>query len=130
MPKLHEYISGRGFYIKSAFGGSIVTYQLSSTGNQYLRSRGYRDGSNISPRELQDLIKRGYAYTGGAGPGDIEGDEEYSDLYPRYLTKKAPHPRGPSKISSDRQTATGNYLSTAGSIAAGLIFLCLCLILL
>ncbi len=72
MPKVHQYVDGRGFYIKSAIKGRIITYQVSPKGVQYFKQRGYKNGSNLSLKELQKLIKRGYVFSGGSGPGIIE----------------------------------------------------------
>ncbi len=79
MPKIHEYISGNGFYIKSAFEGKITTYQVAPSGESYLRQHGCaRDGCEISPKELQMLVRKKYVFTGASGAGEIEDDDEIS----------------------------------------------------
>ena len=71
MPIVHRYVDGRGHYIKSSIKGSIVTYQVTAQGENYLRRNNQGNHSDISPRQLQYMIKRCMVYTGGAGPGTI-----------------------------------------------------------
>ena len=71
MPIVHRYVDGRGYYIKTNIQGSIVTYQVTAQGAEYLHRNNQGDYSDISPQQLQYMIKRHMVYTGGAGPGSI-----------------------------------------------------------
>jgi hypothetical protein len=71
MPILHEYIDGRGYYIRHSFKGKIVTYRVTPAGIEYVKKQGYRDSSEINPRELDWMRKKKFIFTGGAGPGTI-----------------------------------------------------------
>lgn len=72
MAKLHQRKDESGFYILGGLPGtgSIVTWQLTSEGVTYLRSRGYEGvGATIPMKVLQELKERGHAYTHGSGVG-------------------------------------------------------------
>jgi hypothetical protein len=72
MPVIHRYTDGRGHYIKTSFAKTMVTYQVTADGEHYLKRRGKRDGSRLSRPELQEMLRKGYIYTHGTGPGDVE----------------------------------------------------------
>lgn len=71
MPIIHKYAGRSGFYVKTAFKRKIVTYQLTSAGEEYVKHRKYRDGQEISTKELLWMQKKGYVYTRGSGPGEL-----------------------------------------------------------
>ena len=70
MPRIHAYGDGSGHYIKSASGGSIVTYQVTPLGEDYLRTEWLGDGSRISQRKLLKMEREGLVFSGEAGPGE------------------------------------------------------------
>lgn len=72
MPVVHGYVNQAGHYIKANQGGSMVTYQVTSDGEKYLRKRGKGDGSRVSPREVKKMRRRGWIYTRESGPGDVD----------------------------------------------------------
>jgi hypothetical protein len=75
MPIIHRYVESNGYYIKSSFKGTIVTYQVTKEGEDYLQSHELDDGDEISAQALLWMQKQGYIYTGGSGPGQIEPSE-------------------------------------------------------
>jgi hypothetical protein len=77
MPKIHKYKSKAGFYIKSAVNGSMTTYQVTEEGNNYLKSRGYKDQDEIDINYLMQLKDWNYVFTYGQGPGDIDTEQTY-----------------------------------------------------
>jgi len=81
MPKIHQYVDGRGHYIKSAFKGVITTYQVSPDGEAYLSKLRIRDGNSIDVEKLLWMQKKGYIYTEGSGPGEIEPSLADEDLF-------------------------------------------------
>lgn len=69
MPVLRMRKSDGGYYARGGYpGSSIITWQITPEGVQFLRSRGYT-GANIEfPMPvLQELIERKFAYTHGSG---------------------------------------------------------------
>ena len=84
MPKIHEYVNGRGLYIKARHKGKITTYQVSLQGEQVIRNRGLMPGSIINSSDLLDLINRGLIYTNNSGPGELHGDRKIRSNYSLY----------------------------------------------
>lgn len=74
MPRIHQYVDGRGLYIKARHEGRITTYQVSVQGEQFLQEHGIGPGSEIDTVDLIFMLERGLIYTGGSGPGIL--DEE------------------------------------------------------
>ena len=72
MPKVHEYRDGKGLYIKASHQGRITTYQVTPEGVTLLHDRGHTEGTTLSPRELQFLLRNDYIYTGQSGAGYID----------------------------------------------------------
>ena len=72
MPKINKYKNKSGYYIRSAFEGFIVTYQITTTGEQFLKNRGIDAGDIITTDDLLWMKERGYITTGGSGPGEID----------------------------------------------------------
>lgn len=72
MAKLHRYVDGRGYYLKSAFEGMMVTYQITPAGENYLRKERLGEGATISVDQLLHMKREGYLMTGGSGPGVVE----------------------------------------------------------
>ena len=78
MPVLHEYTDKAGYYVLTSIRGSIVTYQLTTAGQEKLVGAGIETHKTFERALLLDLIRSGDAFTGGSGPGAI--DVEQHDL--------------------------------------------------
>jgi len=71
MPILHKYQDKIGWFVRTAIGDSIITFQLTEAGTMRLLEAGIKDGVRFRRAILFDLWKRGDAYTHGTGPGTI-----------------------------------------------------------
>lgn len=80
MPKIHKYKDKASFYIRSTINGSITTYQVTEKGNNYLKSRGYKDKDDIDINSLMQLKDWNYVFTDGQGPGDIDTEQTYFNI--------------------------------------------------
>lgn len=116
MPKIHAYVDGRGHYIKTAFDGNIVTFQLTPQGEEYLRQKRWRDGASISTDQLIYMQKRRMLYTGGSGPGEIE-----PALFARRMRGGGRKSRRGGRRSQSRKKKSG--CGCCGAIAFGLLAL-------
>jgi len=74
MPRIHEYVDGRGLYIKARHEGRITTYQVTAKGEQLLRQHGFGPGHEMSGRDVMYMLDQGLIYTGGSGPGILDDD--------------------------------------------------------
>lgn len=72
MPKINQYKDGRGYYIRSKFDDVMVTYQVSPKGEEYLRKKRLGAGSVIKVNDLIWMQKKGYVYTHGSGPSEVD----------------------------------------------------------
>jgi hypothetical protein len=72
MPKVRQYKDGKGYYIRSSFEGFITTYQVTPEGVRYFVKKGIGEGSILSVNDLLWMKSRGYLFTGGTGPGEID----------------------------------------------------------
>jgi hypothetical protein len=72
MPVLHKYADKEGHYVLTSIRGSIITFQLTGTGNSKLIDAGIENTQTFGRALLLDLIRSGDAYTRGSGPGKIE----------------------------------------------------------
>ena len=71
MPKLYQKRNGE-YYTKSAYRGTITTYQITDYGVDFLMNQyGITVDDEFSKDILFDLIDAGDAYTHGSGPGYI-----------------------------------------------------------
>ncbi len=57
-------------------GNRFVTYQLTSTGEFTLASKGFRDGSEFSSRLLSELINSRDAYTQESGADAVDSEAD------------------------------------------------------
>lgn len=72
MPVVHQYVDGRGYYIKSRIEGHIVTYQVTQNGAKFLQKEGRAyENARLSLDDLIWMQRKGYVYTHGSGPGEI-----------------------------------------------------------
>jgi hypothetical protein len=67
MPVLHQYKGKDEFYILTAIGGTIVTFQLTQEGQHRLKASGIESGSKFGRALLLDLYRNGDAFTHGTG---------------------------------------------------------------
>lgn len=95
MPVLHQYKDNEEYYVKTAIGGAIITFQLTSEGRQRLKSAGIDPGDKFGRALLLDIYRSGDAYTHGTGAGstveeidegqmtfDFSNDPEPESLFP------------------------------------------------
>lgn len=80
MPVLHKYRDRDGYYVLTSINKNMVTFQLTSKGQERVLSSGIRDKETFNRGLLLDLYRSGDAYTHGMGPG-----EEISKADPRQL---------------------------------------------
>ncbi len=123
MPVIHQYVNKKGFYVKSAFEGNITTYQVSGSGEEYMRSRGYHEGTSVSVEELMWMKRKGYIYSGGSGPGAIDSEQFYLPSPPRKKTttyyKTKPKPKRKRKKSKQNACCCGLVLPVMALPFAG-----------
>jgi hypothetical protein len=55
MPRLHKYVSRDAHYVLTSIDGSVVTYQLTATGEQRLAGAGIVAGQRFERALLLDL---------------------------------------------------------------------------
>jgi len=65
MPRLHKYVSRDAHYVLTSIDGSVVTYQLTATGEQRLAGAGIVAGQRFERALLLDLYRTGDAYAKG-----------------------------------------------------------------
>lgn len=65
MPRLHKYVSRDAHYVLTSIDGSVVTYQLTATGEQRLAGAGIVAGQRFERALLLDLYRSGDAYAKG-----------------------------------------------------------------
>ena len=95
MPVLHQYKGKEEFYVLTAIGGSIVTFQLTREGRQRLNGAGIEPGDKFGRALLLDIYRSGDAFTHGSGAGgtveeidegqmtfDFSNDPEPESLFP------------------------------------------------
>jgi hypothetical protein len=112
MPRVHEYVDGKGLYIKARHEGRITTYQVTAQGEQFLRRHGIGDGDEISGRDLVYMLGRGLIYTGGSGPGVLDDDLEGATVSSRL---HAP-PRSNSSSSTSKDNMPWGCLILVGIV--------------
>ncbi len=89
MARLHRYADERGYYIRSAFGDAIITYQLTAEGIDLLLRQGLSDGDHVDADELDHLIREGRAFTRGTGV-EITAGTDKSNAAPELNDKLIP----------------------------------------
>ncbi|WP_165248044.1 sugar porter family MFS transporter [Paludisphaera soli] len=117
MPTVNEYKDSDGFYIRSAKGGSISTYQVTSEGQELLRSQGVSDGHSISHAKLDMLARRGLVYTNGGGAGQID----QAATVTIEIVGRASTPSGKRSLGSQQSDAAGCAFAAAALGIFGLI---------
>jgi hypothetical protein len=65
MPRLHKYVSRDAHYVLTSINGSVITYQLTSTGESKLAAAGIEPGQNFERAILLDLYRTGDAFARG-----------------------------------------------------------------
>lgn len=71
MPVLHQYKGKEDFYVLTAIGGTIITFQLTREGRQRLNSAGVEPGDKFGRALLLDIYRSGDAFTYGSGVGEV-----------------------------------------------------------
>ena len=90
MPVLRKYKGENRHYVLTSIKGSIITFQLTTGGEERLRTANILPGQTFGRALLLDLYRSGDAYTHGTGPG-----EEVAKTDPRQLVidfKNDPEP--------------------------------------
>ena len=72
MPVLYKYKDRDGYYVLTSISGNIITFQLTTDGEEKLMESDLRDGDRFRRAVLFELYSSGDAYTQGTGPGEIE----------------------------------------------------------
>jgi hypothetical protein len=70
MPKLHQYQSRVGYYVRTSIHGNVLTFQLTAQGERKLIEAGIIPDDRFPRALLLDLYRSGDAFTGGTGIGE------------------------------------------------------------
>jgi len=90
MPILHRYSKRNMYYVFTEIKGKIVVFQLTSDGEQKLRTAGILPGKTFGRALLLDLYRSGDAYTYGRGLDPME--EEFGPRQLEFDFAKDPEP--------------------------------------
>jgi hypothetical protein len=103
MPVLHHYKGRNEHYVLTSIRGNIITFQLTQTGEQRVRSAGIQSGETFGRALLLDLYRSGDAFTHGTGPGeeipkadsrqmelDFKNDPDPESLFPNCANCSSP----------------------------------------
>jgi len=74
MPRLHKYRDRNACYVLTAIRGAVVTYQLTTEGEQKLAAARIGPGEKFPRALLLDLYRTGDAFTGGSGAATLALD--------------------------------------------------------
>ena len=80
MPVLHRYKKRNMYYVFTEIKGKIIAFQLTTDGEQRLKSAGIFPGKTFGRALLLDLYRSGDAFTYGRGLDQIEKDLEPHQL--------------------------------------------------
>jgi len=80
MPVLHRYKKRNMYYVFTEIRGKIIAFQLTSNGEQKLKSAGIFPGKIFGRALLLDLYRSGDAFTFGKGLDQIEKNFEPHQL--------------------------------------------------
>ena len=80
MPVLHKYSKRNVYYVFTEIKGKVIAFQLTSDGEQRLKSAGIYPGKTFGRALLLDLYRSGEAYTYGKGLDPVGQEFEARQL--------------------------------------------------